>query len=61
MATLRIILQVTRKLINEINKNRILDVAGWLNPAQDVNFRQFERGHVFIQATRAAFKELLFC
>lgn len=37
MTTLRIVIKVTRKLTNEINKNRIRDVAAWLNHAQDAN------------------------
>lgn len=47
MAALRIVITVTSKLTKEINKNRILDVAGWLNHAQ-MQIRQFERGiHLF--------------
>lgn len=37
MTTLRIVIKVSRKLTNEVNRNRILDVARWLNHAQDAN------------------------
>lgn len=37
MAILSIVIKVTRKRTNEINKNRILDVAGYLNHAWDAN------------------------
>lgn len=37
MATLRIVIKITRKLTNEINKNIILDFAERLHHAQNAN------------------------
>lgn len=36
-AALRIVIKETRKLTNEISEHGTLDVAGWLNHAQDAN------------------------